>query len=68
MRKAQHKGGAPPAHQLTSSARSVGATELADLCQTRESAGKAEDWDEIDKAAPHLPNTMEKVVEYIENL
>ena len=61
-------GVAKAAHKLKSSARSVGANDLADLCQTLESAGKAEDWDEIDKAAPSLPSTMEKVVEYIDNL
>ncbi|MEE9318466.1 MAG: Hpt domain-containing protein, partial [Rhodospirillales bacterium] len=61
-------GVAKAAHKLKSSARSVGANELADLCQTLETAGKAEDWDEIDMAAPSLPSTMEKVVEYIDNL
>ena len=61
-------GVAKAAHKLKSSARSVGAYELADLCQTLETAGKAEDWDEIDKAAPRLPSTIEKVIEYIDNL
>ncbi len=46
----------------------IGANKLADLCQTLEIAGKAEDWDEIDKAAPRLPNTIQSVVEYIDNL
>jgi len=61
-------GVAMAAHKLKSSSRSIGANELADLCQTLETAGKAEDWEEIDKAAPHLPNIFQKVVEYIENL
>jgi len=56
------------AHKLKSSARSVGANELADLCETLETAGSAENWDEIDEAAPRLPSTMEKVVEYIKNV
>jgi len=61
-------GVAKAAHKLKSSARSVGANDLAELCQTLELAGKAEDWDEIDKAAPLLPSTIQKVVEYIDNL
>ena len=42
--------------------------ELADLCQTLESAGKDEDWNEIDKAAPGLASTFQNVIEYIDNL
>jgi len=61
-------GVAKAAHKLKSSARSVGANELADLCQILETAGKAENWDEIDKAAPRLPGTIEKVVKYMDNL
>ena len=56
------------AHKLKSSSRSVGANELADLCQALETAGKAEDWDEIDKAAPRLSSTIQRVVEFIDNL
>jgi len=59
---------ADAAHKLKSSARSVGATNLADLCETLESAGRAEDWNEIDRAAPRLHRTIERVVEYIDNL
>ena len=61
-------GVAKAAHKLKSSARSVGANDLADLCQTLETAGKAENWDEIDEAAPRLPSTIQRVVEYINNL
>ena len=38
-------------------------TNLRILFQTLEMAGKAEDWDEIDKAAPRLPNTIQRAVE-----
>jgi PAS domain S-box-containing protein len=55
-------------HKLKSASRSIGANELADLCQGLESAGNDEDWDEIDKAAPRLASTFQKVVEYIDNL
>ncbi len=61
-------GVAKAAHKLKSSSRSVGANELADLCQALEEASKAEDWNEIDKAAPRLPGSIQKVVEYIDNL
>ena len=61
-------GVAKAAHKLKSSSRSVGANELADICQTLEAAGNAEDWGEIEKVMPLLPSTMEKVVEYIDNL
>ena len=61
-------GVAAAAHKLKSSARSVGANELADLCQTLETAGKAEDWDEIDKTVPHLASAIQGVVDYIDDL
>jgi len=61
-------GVAKAAHKLKSSARSVGANDLADLCQVLETAGKAEDWSEIDEAAPRLSGTIRKVVEYIDYL
>jgi len=61
-------GVAKAAHKLESSARSVGANELVDLCLTLESAGKADNWDEIDEAAPRLPSVIQRVVEYIDNL
>jgi len=56
------------AHKLKSSARSVGATELADLCTILETAGKSGDWDEIDKNAPRLTGVMQKVCDYINAL
>ena len=61
-------GVAKAAHKLKSSARSVGANELADLCQTLEEAGNAEDWDKIDNAAPRLAGVMQQVTEYIKAL
>lgn len=61
-------GVARAAHKLKSSARSVGANELADLCLTLETAGKADDWDEIEKAAPRLSSSIEEVIEYIDKL
>jgi PAS domain S-box-containing protein len=56
------------AHKLKSAARSIGANELADLCQDLETAGKTEDWEAIDISAPRLPDIMQEVVKYIEAL
>ena len=61
-------GVAKAAHKLKSSARSVGASELADLCLALETAGKAEDWSEIDEAAPRLSGVMKEIANYIEKL
>jgi len=59
---------AAAAHKLKSSSRAVGANELADICYTLETAGKSENWDEINEAAPKLPGAMKGVVAYIERL
>jgi HPt (histidine-containing phosphotransfer) domain-containing protein len=59
------KGIASAAHKLKSSARSVGAHDLADLCQKLEAAGKAEQWSDIDAAAPQLGGVFGTVVEHI---
>ena len=56
------------AHKLKSSSRSVGATELADLCADLETAGKSDDWDTIDDAAPRLSGIVQDVVAYIDKL
>ena len=61
-------GVAKAAHKLKSSSRSVGATELADLCLALETAGKADDWDEIEKAEPRLSGVMDSVAQYIATL
>jgi PAS domain S-box-containing protein len=61
-------GVAKAAHKLKSSARSVGATELADICQALEVAGNAGDWDEINKSAPRLSGILQKITSYIKAL
>ena len=61
-------GVAKAAHKLKSSARSVGANDMADLCQTLESAGNSEDWDVIDPEAPRVSSTTQEVLEYINAL
>ena len=56
------------AHKLKSSSRSVGAIDLAELCQVLEQAGNAADWDVIDEAVPRLPQIMSDVSDYIKAL
>jgi len=53
------------AHKLKSSSRAVGATELAELCNALETAGKSENWSEIDQLAPRLEGAMKKVADFI---
>lgn len=61
-------GVAKASHKLKSSARSVGAHELADLCASLEEAGNSENWTRIDNDAPRLPPAMKLVTEYISAL
>jgi len=56
------------AHKLKSSSRSVGAVDLAELCQVLEQAGNAGDWDIIDETVPRLPQIMSDVSDYIKAL
>ncbi len=55
------------AHKLKSSARSIGANELADSCQALEIAGKGEDWKTINELAPKLGGLVDTVEDFIEN-
>jgi PAS domain S-box-containing protein len=56
------------AHKLKSSARSVGANALADLCQALETAGKEDDWNTIDDGMTNLNDLMHEVENYISAL
>ena len=56
------------AHKLRSSSASVGAMELADLCEVLEKAGKSEDWATIDDSAPRLSGIVQDVIDYIKAL
>ena len=61
-------GVAKAAHKLKSSARSVGANELADLCLALETAGKADNWARIEKSAPRLSGSLRAVADYVNSL
>ena len=56
------------AHKLKSSARTVGADKLADLCLALEGAGQRDEWSEIDLVAPTMQPEMERVKRYIDSL
>ncbi len=56
------------AHKLKSSARSIGADALADICVALEAAGKAGDWKAVDALAPKAKDEFERVATYIAKL
>lgn len=56
------------AHKLKSSARSVGANVLADICVALEKAGKNGNWSEIDSLAPKARDEFGRVEVYIKRL
>jgi CheY-like chemotaxis protein/HPt (histidine-containing phosphotransfer) domain-containing protein len=56
------------AHKLKSSARSIGANSLADICAALEKAGGAEDWTAIDSLAPRARDEFENVESFISRL
>jgi PAS domain S-box-containing protein len=55
-------------HKLKSSARSIGANELADACALLEKAGKEEDWKTIHKNIHQPDKLMTEVESYINKL
>lgn len=56
------------AHKLKSSARSVGANALADICVKLEAAGKSEDWTTIAALAPKARDEFGQVELFIKRL
>jgi PAS domain S-box-containing protein len=56
------------AHKLKSSARTVGANELADTCAALETAGKASDWPAIEDLSPKARDQFAAVEMFINNL
>ena len=55
-------------HKLKSSARSIGANRLADVCETLEAAGKSKDMGIIEVAFTELAPAFDAVVKHIEGL
>ena len=56
------------AHKLKSSARTVGAHNLADLCLALEVAGGDADWTGMDRLSPQLRPAMVRVKDYVNGL
>jgi len=55
------------AHKLKSSARSVGALALGEICENMERAGKASDMDEVTQLLPKFEQELDAVRQYIKN-
>ncbi|MCP4433595.1 MAG: response regulator, partial [Gammaproteobacteria bacterium] len=55
-------------HKLKSSARSMGAMELGDLCQTLEKAGRARKWPDIESTMPIMRAHCQQVENAIQNI
>ena len=55
-------------HKLKSSAKAVGAYELAEICVALEKAGKTADWEVMDHRSPELGSAFANVEDYIEDL
>ncbi len=53
------------AHKLYSSARSIGANELADLCQDLEQAGEDSDWTVIEHSDTKLESMIIDIEDYV---
>ena len=56
------------AHKLKSSARSIGANSLADICVALEAAGKTGDWKTIDTLTTQACDAFADVADYINEL
>ncbi len=56
------------AHKLKSSARTVGANDLADTCVALEAAGKKADWATIEALVPKARDQFEAVEAYVESV
>ena len=55
------------AHKLKSSARTIGANSLADVCVVLEEAGKKDDWSVIANNYPLVENLFSDVEVFIKN-
>lgn len=53
------------AHKLKSSALTVGAVGLADVCDQLEMAGKGQAWTQVEAIYPQLQPAVESVCQYI---
>lgn len=62
------KGVKEGTHKLKSAARSIGAIDVADVCEQMELASKEGNWEPINALAPQLTSHMGEVISYINRL
>lgn len=56
------------AHKLKSSSRTVGASQLGDVCEVLEHSAPDQDWDSITAQEQQLKDQLERVLEYIRGM
>lgn len=54
------------AHKMKSSSRSMGANQLADLCERLEKAGRESEWEQINSLVSQLDDNYSAVASWIE--
>ncbi len=62
------EGVAQGSHKLKSAARSIGAHDLADVCEEIETASRKGDWGPVKTLTPQLNSRVDEVVDYIQQL
>jgi HPt (histidine-containing phosphotransfer) domain-containing protein len=56
------------AHKLKSSSRTVGAGNLADICEVLEAAAPNQDWQELNRLSETLREALDQVIVFIRSL
>ncbi|MEQ1816882.1 MAG: Hpt domain-containing protein [Nitrosomonas sp.] len=54
-------------HKLKSSARTIGASSFADLCEGLEKANTGNDWSDAESLLEKIPSLLEKITQQLEN-
>lgn len=54
-------------HKLKSSARTIGASSFADLCEGLEKANTDNDWSDAELLLEKIPSLLEKITQQLEN-
>ncbi|MBX9637469.1 Hpt domain-containing protein [Nitrosomonas sp.] len=71
MKEAQSKKDLPTlgrlGHKLKSSARTIGASSFADLCEGLEKANTDSNWSDAESLLEKIPSLLEKITQQLEN-
>ncbi|MDP1787710.1 Hpt domain-containing protein [Nitrosomonas sp.] len=54
-------------HKLKSSARTIGASSFADLCEGLEKANNDSNWSDAESLLEKIPSLLEKITQQLEN-